>query len=111
MTKKKIAVVMQKRFDKANNILKKIIHSNKYGRLIFINADIFMNRKESYFKSREWLTNKESIGGGILLHHGFGTKGPQGLLLRAVAHFGPKTCVFGSPFLRRALAWGETCWN
>ena len=23
----------------------------------------------------------------------------------------PKTFVCGSPFLRRALAWGETCWN
>ena len=67
--KKIFLVVMQKRFDKGTNFLKKLIYDKKFGKIITIRLDIFMHRKKEYFLQNKWLQSKSKVGGGITLHH------------------------------------------
>jgi UDP-N-acetyl-2-amino-2-deoxyglucuronate dehydrogenase len=63
-------VVMQKRFDKGTNFLKKLILEKKFGKITTVKLDIFMHRNKEYFLKNEWIKSKEKVGGGITLHHG-----------------------------------------
>ena len=67
--KKIIAVVMQKRFDKATIYLKKLVKKNILGKIISAKVDVFMYRDKKYFSRRKWIHNSKMIGGGITLHH------------------------------------------
>jgi predicted dehydrogenase len=68
--KKIFLVVMQKRFDKGTNFLKKLIYDKKFGKIISVKLDIFMHRNKEYFSKNKWLQSKSKVGGGITLHHG-----------------------------------------
>jgi UDP-N-acetyl-2-amino-2-deoxyglucuronate dehydrogenase len=67
--RKKLAVVLQRRLDESSKYLSKLIKKNFFGKLIFINLNIFMSRRNRYFNKISWLKNKKKSGGGILLHH------------------------------------------
>ena len=71
--KKKISVVLQRRYDESTIYLRKLVKEKFFGNIIFIKLNIFMSRNKNYFKEIPWIKNKKKSGGGILIHHAIHT--------------------------------------
>ena len=67
--KKKLSVVLQRRYDASTVYLKKLVKKNFFGNLIFVKLNVFMNRKKEYFDKIFWLKDRKKSGGGVLIHH------------------------------------------
>lgn len=64
------AYVSQFRFSSGIEQMVEILAKNILGRLICVNATLFINRGESYYRKSPWRQDIERSGGGVLLMNG-----------------------------------------
>ncbi len=63
----RITVISQHRLDESFANVKQWIESGKLGRIIFVNANLIINRNEKYYLSSPWRAALKKSGGGILM--------------------------------------------
>jgi UDP-N-acetyl-2-amino-2-deoxyglucuronate dehydrogenase len=64
--KKKVFICLQNRFNPTIQLLKKEIDKNKFGKIYFVNVNIFWNRDQKYYDQDKWRGTKKLDGGALM---------------------------------------------